>query len=139
MKKILTALITTSLIATPLISAQANARSVHTERTVRYDGHGHRTVVKTERARQGGHTVKRSVVRKSQPAYASHKWAKGQRFDRRHASNYRVIDSPRAYHLRPAPRGHQRSEEHTSELQSLMRTSYADFFLQKTQTKNMII
>src|SRR3546814_20756545 len=107
MKKILTALITTSLIATPLISAQAKARSVHTERTVRYDGHGHRTVVKTERARQGGHTVKRSVVRKSQPAYASHKWAKGQRFDRRHASNYRVIDSPRAYHLRPAPRGHQ--------------------------------
>src|SRR3546814_7029761 len=97
--------ITTSLIATPLISAQANARSVHTERTVRYDGHGHRTVVKTERARQGGHTVKRSVVRKSQPAYASHKWAKGQRFDRRHASN--------------------RSEEHTSELQSLMRITYA--------------
>src|SRR3546814_7963716 len=111
MKKILTALITTSLIATPLISAQANARSVHTERTVRYDGHGHRTVVKTERARQGGHTVKRSVVRKSQPAYASHKWAKGQRFDRRH-----------------------RSEEHTSELQSLMRTSYAVFCLkQKNQ------
>src|SRR3546814_6266950 len=106
MKKILTALITTSLIAAPLISAQANARSVHTERTVRYDGHGHRTVVKTERARQGGHTVKRSVVRKSQPAYASHKWAKGQRFDRR-------------------------SEEHTSELQSLMRISYAVFCLKK--------
>src|SRR3546814_12461895 len=95
------------LIATPLISAQANARSVHTERAVRYDGHGHRTVVKTERARQGGHTVKRSVVRKYQPAYASHKWAKGQRFDRRHASNYRVIDSPRAYHPRPATCGPQ--------------------------------
>src|SRR3546814_8172148 len=99
MKKILTALITTSLIATPLISAQANARSVHTERTVRYDGHGHRTVVKTERARQGGHTVKRSVVRKSQPAYAS------------------------------------RSEEHTSELQSLMRISYAVFCLKKKKKK----
>src|SRR3546814_1966559 len=27
-----------------------------------------------------------------------------------------------------------RSEEHTSELQSLMRISYADFWLQKTQT-----
>src|SRR3546814_9141989 len=101
MKKILTALITTSLIATPLISAQANARSVHTERTVRYDGHGHRTVVKTERARQGGHTVKRSVVRKSQPAYASHKWAKG------------------------------RSEEHTSELQALLRNSSDVFCLKK--------
>src|SRR3546814_3238756 len=94
MKKILTALITTSLIATPLISAQANARSVHTERTVRYDGHGHRTVVKTERARQGGHTVKRSVVRKS------------------------------------------RSDEHTSELQSLMRISYAGFCLKKNIQQN---
>src|SRR3546814_5725121 len=115
----------------------------------------------TERARQGGHTVKRSVIRKSQPAYASHKWAKGQRFDRRHASNYRVIDSPRAYHLRPAPRGHQwvrsgndavliaigsgiisaiianRSEEHTSELQSLMRISYAVFCLKKKKIKTI--
>src|SRR3546814_4947558 len=93
----------------------------------------------TERARQGGHTVKRSVIRKSQPAYASHKWAKGQRFDRRHASNYRVIDSPRAYHLRPAPRGHQRSEEHTSELQSLMRISYAVFCLKKKNNKTISI
>src|SRR3546814_9072026 len=29
-----------------------------------------------------------------------------------------------------------RSEEHTSELQSLMRKSYADFCLKKTKTKN---
>src|SRR3546814_2899227 len=41
----------------------------------------------------------------------------------------------------PAPRGRRfvllpRSEEHTSELQSLMRNSYADFWLQKkTKTK----
>src|SRR3546814_11636563 len=100
MKKILTALITTSLIATPLISAQANARSVHTERTVRYDGHGHRPVVKTERARPGGDTVKRSVVRKSQPAYASHKCAKGQRFNRRPASKSRSIAHPPTSHTR---------------------------------------
>src|SRR3546814_10196744 len=31
-----------------------------------------------------------------------------------------------------AQRGHQRSEEHTSELQSLMRNSYAVFCLKKT-------
>src|SRR3546814_8435775 len=31
----------------------------------------------------------------------------------------------------------QRSEEHTSELQSLMRTSYAVFCLQKKNTQNM--
>src|SRR3546814_9207797 len=32
--------------------------------------------------------------------------------------------------------GFQRSEEHTSELQSLMRTSYADFCLKKKKHKN---
>jgi Ni/Co efflux regulator RcnB len=31
----------------------------------------------------------------------------GQRFDRRHASNYRVIQNPRAYRLRDAPRGYR--------------------------------
>ena len=30
---------------------------------------------------------------------------RGERFDARYARNYRVIDNPRAYHLRPAPRG----------------------------------
>src|SRR3546814_4053272 len=32
----------------------------------------------------------------------------------------------------------KRSEEHTSELQSLMRTSYADFFLKKTKYTKQI-
>src|SRR3546814_10582409 len=32
--------------------------------------------------------------------------------------------------------GQQRSEEHTSELQSLMRSSYAVFFLKKKKTHN---
>src|SRR3546814_10048198 len=32
-------------------------------------------------------------------------------------------------------RGHRRSEEHTSELQSLMRISYAVFFLKKKKNK----
>src|SRR3546814_9949072 len=35
-----------------------------------------------------------------------------------------------------ALRVHERSEEHTSELQSLMRTSYAVFCLKKKNTKN---
>src|SRR3546814_7680348 len=37
---------------------------------------------------------------------------------------------------RPAYRGQKRSEEHTSELQSLMRTSYAVFCLKKKTTQN---
>src|SRR3546814_1044377 len=36
----------------------------------------------------------------------------------------------------PNPAQHGRSEEHTSELQSLMRISYADFCLKKKKTKN---
>src|SRR3546814_5046382 len=44
--------------------------------------------------------------------------------------------SPPAPLPRRAPRGlHHRSEEHTSELQSLMRTSYAVFCLQKNTMK----
>src|SRR3546814_4771667 len=44
----------------------------------------------------------------------------------------RRIDDPRAVNLGKA----QRSEEHTSELQSLMRTSYAVFCLKKKNNKN---
>src|SRR3546814_7984314 len=42
--------------------------------------------------------------------------------------------------VRPAPEDAQRSEEHTSELQSLMRISYAVFCLKKKKTtpKNMM-
>src|SRR3546814_3873831 len=35
--------------------------------------------------------------------------------------------------------GYARSEEHTSELQSLMRISYAVFFLKKKKTLNILI
>src|SRR3546814_2534461 len=38
-----------------------------------------------------------------------------------------------AHRLQPLQRGPVRSEEHTSELQSLMRKSYAVFFLKKKQ------
>src|SRR3546814_7774436 len=41
---------------------------------------------------------------------------------------------PRDKKRGPRPRGRHRSEEHTSELQSLMRTSYAVFCLQKKTT-----
>src|SRR3546814_4250415 len=44
-----------------------------------------------------------------------------------HRSQYRCAHGP---HMRPAA-GHRRSEEHTSELQSLMRISYAVFCLKK--------
>lgn len=36
-----------------------------------------------------------------------HRWIKGQRFEGRYARNYRVINNPRAYRLRDAPRGYR--------------------------------
>src|SRR3546814_9995174 len=45
-----------------------------------------------------------------------------------------LIDRPDVSHLRLAT--HLRSEEHTSELQSLMRISYAVFCLKKKNNKN---
>src|SRR3546814_8848500 len=52
----------------------------------------------------------------------------GREARRRIGAEYRFID--RQYRLRAA-RDHRRSEEHTSELQSLMRISYAVFCLKK--------
>src|SRR3546814_7105012 len=52
--------------------------------------------------------------------------------DRRQAAF--PVDPPASH---PSPAGH-RSEEHTSELQSLMRISYAVFCLKKTTIKNTI-
>lgn len=34
-------------------------------------------------------------------------WSRGERFDSRYARNYRVIDVPGHYRLRPAPRGYR--------------------------------
>jgi Ni/Co efflux regulator RcnB len=90
MKKFLLALATTAMVASPLVSAQAQA-APHRE-TVRVvkEGPRGRTVVK-----------QRTVVRNDH-----RDWRKGDRFDRRYAANYRVIDNPRAYRLNSAPRGY---------------------------------
>lgn len=48
----------------------------------------------------------RQIVRQNQ-RIQQRQWAKGQRFDRRYATNYRVIQSPRNYRLYDAPRGYQ--------------------------------
>jgi Ni/Co efflux regulator RcnB len=39
--------------------------------------------------------------------FQHHRWERGQRFDRRYATNYRVISNPYYYNLRPAPRGYR--------------------------------
>ncbi len=86
MKKLIIAALAASVLAGPVL-----AQPPHGHDRVEQSRH---TVVKT--------TVIRHDVRK--PDYR--RWSKGQRFDRRYAQNYRVIGSPAAYHLRPAPRGY---------------------------------
>ena len=64
---------------------------VQKQKIVRNNG---RQVVKTKQ-----------VVRSRQ--VAKRNWRKGERFDSRYASNYRVIQNPRAYRLYDAPRGYR--------------------------------
>src|SRR3546814_6314711 len=60
----------------------------------------------------------------------------GERPEVRHRGQGRAARS--AQDARRVSIGHSRSEEHTSELQSLMRTSYAVFCLKKKQPKHQL-
>lgn len=94
MKKFLMALAATTMVASPLIATQAQAaQHRETSRVVTRDNHG-RTVVQ-----------KRTVVRNDR-GYNNHRWAKGQRFDRRYANNYQVVNNYRGYRLNAPPRGY---------------------------------
>src|SRR3546814_10100466 len=125
-KKILMGLAATAMTASPMVASQAQAAHQREVRQVVKHGPHGRTVTRTTVVRKDNHR----------------RWAKGQRFDRRHATNYRVIDNYRGYRLNAPPRGYRwvrsgnRSEEHTSELQSLMRISYAVFCLKKQNNQN---
>src|SRR3546814_10462122 len=52
-------------------------------------------------------------------------------------SGYDSPDSVTSWRMRSSPRNPARSEEHTSELQSLMRISYAVFCLKKKKIQNI--
>ncbi|AMO72918.1 RcnB family protein [Sphingorhabdus sp. M41] len=121
MKKFLMAMAVTTMAVSPMVTAQAQAaprnnveRSDY--RTVQKSTQ--RTAKKTVDNRQGKRVVTKTVtVQKAAPARYNNKrsavnhsqrnWAKGQRFDRRYATNYRVINNPRDYRLSSAPRGYQ--------------------------------
>lgn len=98
-KKILFALATTTLVASPIVSAQAQAQGYGQQHRVQQS----RTVVKHK---PNGRTVikKHTVVRKAAPS--QRRWAKGQRFDRKYATNYRVVNNYRNYRLSAPPRGY---------------------------------
>ncbi|QHD67612.1 hypothetical protein GS397_11520 [Sphingobium yanoikuyae] len=87
-KKIILALTATAVAASPIVTAQAQA-APHRETVRVVKQTPHHTVVK-----------KKTVVRNDRH------WAKGQRFDRRYATNYRVVDNYRGYRLSAPPRGY---------------------------------
>jgi Ni/Co efflux regulator RcnB len=111
-KTILTTLAATTMIASPLMVAQAQAAPHReTTRIVQQGPHGRtvvqqRTVVRNDRNDRGDYRSNRNDNRGNRYAANNHRWAKGQRFESRYASNYRVINNPRAYHLNNAPRGY---------------------------------
>lgn len=113
-KKILIALATTTLVASPIVSAQAQAQSHGVQhrqeqtRTVVKQKPNGRTVVKQKTVvRKNGNAQRANVYGPNRTAVVNHRWAKGQRFDRRQANNYRVINNYRGYRLNAPPRGYQ--------------------------------
>lgn len=101
MKKIILSAVAAAVIASPMLAAPAMAAPVRHEKVVRHQPG--RTVVVKRTVRQAPNY--RTV---NQRANYRH-WAKGQRFDRRYAQNYRVVDyrQYRGRGLYAPPRGYQ--------------------------------
>jgi Ni/Co efflux regulator RcnB len=92
MKKFLMMLAATTMVAAPLATAQAQTREHDrvAQTTARHGPQANVTAKKTQAAHNQNHR----------------RWAKGQRFDQRYASNYMVVKNPRAYRLNTPPRGY---------------------------------
>lgn len=93
MKKIMLALAGGSVALTGLAATPASAANFNRHDRDRYEQVQTRAVMS-----------KRFV---SNNRFQAHRWIRGDRFDRRYATNYRVIPNPYAYHLRAAPRGYR--------------------------------
>ena len=124
MKKFLMALAVTTMAVSPMVTAQAAAAQHRVVEKKISSNNGKRVVEKTVSQRNGQRVVTQTTTRNNDrrdryngqrdrydgqrySAAQQRHWAKGQRFDRRYASNYRVINNPRAYRLSNAPRGYQ--------------------------------
>ncbi|CAN5141728.1 hypothetical protein BH09PSE3_BH09PSE3_16070 [soil metagenome] len=98
MKKFIIAAIAASVLATPVLAAPQNGHNDNRGRVEQsHRGQPNRVVKKT--------VIVRQDTRRPQVQYR--KWQKGQRFESRYASNYRVISNPRQYRLNNAPRGYR--------------------------------
>lgn len=105
-KKLIQATAAVAVMATPMVASVAEAQNGRTT-TIHENAKG-RTVVKTVNRNPHGTVVKRTVVGGAAARPAGRRWAKGQRFDRRYAPNYQVLDYRRyrARRLYAPPRGY---------------------------------
>ncbi len=101
MKKLALALAGASVALTGLVATPASAADFgrHNDRN-RYEQ------VQTRKVVQNRRVVRNRVVINNR-YQQNHRWQRGQRFDQRYAMNYRVINNPGYYHLRPAPYGYR--------------------------------
>jgi Ni/Co efflux regulator RcnB len=97
MKKIALALAGASVAITGLDATPAAAADFRGHDRGRYEQVHNRKVVQNRFVTNGYVTQNR---------FQNHRWQRGQRFDRRYASNYMVISNPAYYRLRPAPYGY---------------------------------
>jgi Ni/Co efflux regulator RcnB len=91
MKKLILSAVAATMVMSPIAAAPALAQH-RTVTTVRHNDHNGRTVI-TERTVRG-------------PGNQYRNWRKGERFDRRYARNYGVVDYHRYRGLRTPPRGY---------------------------------
>ena len=91
MKKFIIAALAASVAASPVLAAPG------------YNGHDNNGRYEQRHDNRGGYD--RHDNRNDRNQYR--KWSKGQRFDSRYASNYRVIGNPRGYRLQAPPRGYR--------------------------------
>lgn len=95
MKKYIAAIVAASLIGAPAFAAPGHGSGDRG----RVEQQQHKTSApkKNDSRKDAGRNMNTQKV----------SWKKGDRFDRRQASNYRVIDNPRSHKLGAAPKGQQ--------------------------------
>lgn len=93
-KTLIQGAVAAALIATPMIAASAEAQT---------------SKVTTVNERKNGTVVKKTTTVRTPARVTYRKWNKGQRFDRRYAQNYRIVDyrKYRARKLYAPPRGYR--------------------------------
>lgn len=91
--KLIQATAAAAMLATPMVASVAEAQAQRTT---------------TVHEKRNGTVVKKTVVNRAPARVNARKWAKGQRFDRRYAPNYAVVDYRRypGRRLYAPPRGY---------------------------------